>query len=94
MQELTITSHEYLLLKQCFAGGYTHANSYYVNKKLENVSSIDFTSSYPFVMVSEKFPMSKPRKLENLTQEQFQTLVNNENHGLMMKVTFTILKVM
>lgn len=88
MQELTITSHEYSLLKQCFAGGYTHANSYYVNKKLENVSSIDFTSSYPFVMLSEKFPMSKPRKLENLTQEQFENLVTNENHGLMMKITF------
>lgn len=50
---------EYLLYKQAFAGGFTHANPNHVGKKFENVASFDFTSSYPTVMASEKYPTSK-----------------------------------
>lgn len=59
MENLTLTYNEYLKLKQSFMGGYTHANAYYTNKILYNVHSVDFTSSYPSVMLSEKFPMGK-----------------------------------
>lgn len=62
MSTLTITSDEYIMLKKAFQGGFTHANAKYVNKKIESeVESQDFTSSYPAVMLSEKFPMSKAR---------------------------------
>lgn len=50
---------EYLTLKQAFAGGFTHANPNHVGKKFHNVASFDFTSSYPTVMISEKYPCSK-----------------------------------
>ena len=50
---------EYQELKQVFAGGFTHANPHHVGKVFHNVGSIDFTSSYPTVMISEKYPMSK-----------------------------------
>lgn len=59
MMDLQITVEEYKMLKRAFQGGYTHANANYTNMILEDVSSIDFTSSYPSVMLSEKFPMSK-----------------------------------
>jgi len=59
MKSLTLTPNEYIELKQAFAGGFTHANPNHVGKTLKNVASIDFTSSYPTVMVSEQFPMSK-----------------------------------
>lgn len=49
---------EYDMLKQAFAGGFTHANPHHVGRVYHNVGSIDFTSSYPTVMVAEQYPMS------------------------------------
>lgn len=55
---INIDGHIYNLLLECFAGGYTHANWIYTDEIIKNVSSYDFTSSYPYVMVTHKFPMS------------------------------------
>lgn len=49
----------YQIMEAIFHGGYTHANRYLVNEILHDVRCYDFTSSYPFVMLSEKFPMGK-----------------------------------
>jgi hypothetical protein len=53
--------HIYNLLVAAFSGGYTHANYVYTDEIVENVNSWDFTSSYPYVMVTYKYPMSKFR---------------------------------
>jgi len=63
MLHLTITPDEYKQQKRAFQGGFTHASFLYVDKTVENVDSFDFTSSYPYVMLSEKFPMSSGRLL-------------------------------
>ena len=63
MQDLTITVEEDERLKRAFMGGFTHSNPYHTNKVLENVGSVDLTSSYPTVMLSEKYPMSKGRPI-------------------------------
>ena len=47
---------------EIFAGGFTHANWIFANQIIKNVASYDFTSSYPYVMTTHKFPMSKFRK--------------------------------
>ena len=72
MRALTLEVDEYLLLKQAFHGGMVHANCYNANKKLDNVSSYDFTSSYPAVMVMEKFPMSKGKEVYPKSEDQFK----------------------
>lgn len=64
MQDLTLDVPTYAMLKTAFMGGFTHANANYTNATLEQVSSIDFTSSYPAVMVAEKFPMSRFKNAE------------------------------
>lgn len=64
IKRLTLTSEEYVLLKRAFAGGFTHASSFYVDERLENVMSYDLTSDYPSVIVSERFPMGKGKKID------------------------------
>lgn len=46
-------------LYKSFAGGYTHANVSYIDICMENVASIDFSSSYPAQMFMHKFPMTR-----------------------------------
>lgn len=80
MRQLTLTLQEYDLCKQAFVGGFVHANPWYTDKLLFNVKSFDFTSSYPTVMVAEKFPMSKGEYRPNITSEyddEFDHDINN-----------------
>ena len=91
MQELVLTKDEYIMLKRCFMGGFTHASMLHTFKLLENVSSIDFTSSYPAVMLSEKFPMSKPKR-EDLKVTPFKELLANKDKGLMFDIRFNNLR--
>lgn len=63
--------HEYETLKKAFSGGYTHSNALYMGVACSNVGSADFTSSYPAVMLSEKFPMSTGEKIAIKSQEEF-----------------------
>lgn len=75
-KSLTLTPLEYKIARFAFQGGFTHANSLYSNITCKNVSSYDFTSSYPTVMLSEKYPMSKGTRKDNLTVEQFENYIN------------------
>ena len=51
--------HIYNLLLQAFQGGYNHASWVYADEIIEDVDSYDFTSSYPYVMTTFKYPMSR-----------------------------------
>lgn len=51
-----LTLDQYMMLKEAFRGGNTHADALYVGEILEFLFSIDIASSYPFVMMCEKFP--------------------------------------
>lgn len=54
---------EYAMLKFAFQGGFTHANANYTGKIVENCRSMDITSSYPTVMIANKFPMSCAKRV-------------------------------
>ena len=50
-------ANEYDRLIKVFSGGYTHANRFYSNKTIRgHIEHYDFASSYPTVMISEKYP--------------------------------------
>ena len=75
IHSLNITgSEEFDMLQRCFAGGFTHANAKYTDEVIEDVDSYDFTSSYPYVMVSEQFPMSTGVFVPVKSMKQFDFL--------------------
>lgn len=65
MQALTLEMEEYNMLKDAFAGGFTHANAYAVGKTISKVTSMDFTSSYPYCAFAYPMPWSKGEIMEN-----------------------------
>lgn len=71
MLEMQLDPESYEQVHQAFQGGFTHGNSMYVGKILQNVSSDDFTSSYPATLVCERFPSSSPQKVTLTKPEDF-----------------------
>ena len=72
MSDLTLDKATYIQLKRAFMGGFTHSNPNHTGKTLENVSSIDLTSSYPTVMLADKFPMARAKELNITTVEELK----------------------
>lgn len=51
---------DYLHAEMTYHGGYTHANRYVVNRVHRGeILPFDFASSYPFAMISERYPAEK-----------------------------------
>lgn len=83
---LTLEPDEYLQLRRCFQGGFTHASPIHSTHVLYDVDSFDFTSSYPAVMLTEKFPMSASEKVNIKTEEEFER--NLKQYCCMFNATF------
>lgn len=73
------TIDEYKQLKRAFQGGFTHSANLYCMYTLEDVSHVDFSSSYPYVLLSEQFPMSTPEDVDcsKLTKDEFEYLLKH-----------------
>lgn len=51
------SAREYKMLQTIFSGGYTHANRWYAGEVIKDyIEHYDFASSYPTVMICEKYP--------------------------------------
>lgn len=66
MAQLILEAEEYSQLKRGFGGGFTHASAKFSRRTVKDVGSFDFTSSYPYVMLSEMFPMSKGELVDDI----------------------------
>ena len=66
---------EYKQLKRAFQGGFTHAGMAWSHLTINNVDHVDFTSSYPYVLLSEKFPMTTFQDIDasKITKAQFES---------------------
>lgn len=74
-----------LILEQVFHGGFTHANRHYINTLIdETVKCFDFASSYPYCMLSEKYPIEKFTPFKNCSIDFI--LRNAENYAYMFKL--------
>lgn len=63
---------EYSQLKRAFQGGFTHASADYSSWTLKDIDSIDFTSSYPYALLSEEYPISSGKKVTIHSNEELQ----------------------
>ena len=90
IKELTIEKPEYMLLKNAFMGGFTHCNAMYTQKICHNVTSYDFTSSYPTVLISEKYPMSKGKEVFIKNENELLNLI--KNYCVLVDLQFTNIK--
>ena len=79
LSSLTLETEEYLMAKRAFAGGFTHAAMLHSGKLCKKVTSFDFSSSYPTVLIAEKYPMTKGRLIENMTFEEFEGYMKRED---------------
>ena len=79
ISSLTLIPDDYSQLKNTFQGGFTHANAKYVGKVIDGVHSFDFASSYPAVMLLEKFPMSRPQPIDSaISEAEFMQLLRTK----------------
>lgn len=80
----------YLILKETFRGGNTASNRYLTNMIIDEVNSYDMSSAYPFVMLSEKFPMGQ---FMNTSIEEIEELEEyNKKYCTVGKYIFTNVK--
>lgn len=63
VERLCPSINEFDILVKMFRGGNTHANRFFSTKFLENVGSVDIASSYPFQIMSQKYPASAFQKV-------------------------------
>lgn len=87
MMDLTLDEQTYKQLKRAFMGGFTHSNAMHTGKTLQNVTSIDFTSSYPSVMLAEQFPMSSAKQVEVKTVKELEWYC--ERYCMLFEIKFT-----
>lgn len=85
IQSLTLSLTEYNMWKECFQGGHTHGNILYEDQKQENVVSMDETSAYPTVMISEMYPMSNGVQVELQTEQEI--IERSKSHILLFYIT-------
>lgn len=58
--QIALTYEQYKKMEQVFHGGFTHANRHLIDELIEGlIQCYDFASSYPFVLLTRKYPMEK-----------------------------------
>ena len=74
-----------LILERVYHGGYTHGNRHYYNQTITGITSCyDFASSYPFVMLSEKYPAERFTPMENRSISEI--LADKDNNAYFFKL--------
>ena len=76
----------YQILEMVYHGGYTHANRFFISRTVKGrILCLDFSSSYPFCILSEKFPMEKFAPLEKDVDPEY-ILRNADRYAFIFKL--------
>ena len=76
----------YVLFREAFRGGNTHANRYYVERVLHNVKSADRVSSYPEVMCNHQYPVSQFHKSCDNAPDRVMSLITKQKKAIVCRV--------
>lgn len=76
----------YVLLREAFRGGNTHANRFYAERILHDVKSADRVSSYPEVMCNRQYPVSKFHKSCDNSPERVMALITKQKKAVVCRV--------
>ena len=75
----------YEKLEKVFHGGFTHGNRHLINELIDVlVKCYDFTSSYPYCMLSNKFPMTRFEKFDDCDIDTI--LSHSDRYAFMFKL--------
>ncbi len=79
----------YMMLREAFRGGNTHANRWYSDQIVEKVKSVDRVSSYPDVMINCKFPMMKFfKEPDPVSIRRLKALIWKHKKPVLMRIAF------
>lgn len=78
----------YLLLREAFRGGNTHANRYYAGYILHEVKSADISSSYPSAECNNKFPVSAFKRVKDPDAEKLMYYIGKRKKAVLARVRF------
>lgn len=84
----------HLMLEAFFHGGYTHGNRHYINQVIDWIKTVcrDLSSSYPFQMMSKKFPMGRFKPLSGAKSIDW-ILKHGEKYAFLFKLILVDYKV-
>lgn len=92
MKSLQIESkEEYDQMQRAFMGGFTHASALYSGKTMYDVGSADLTSSYPYAMVAQYYPMTKGEFIGKVEDDKLFNYYLNK-YCCLFDIEFTNLK--
>ena len=82
--KVVLDYERYIQATQVYHGGYTHANRYIIEKLQLNVICHDFSSSYPYAMLSEKYPCEAFSEYEDCSLNDIVEM--SEDYAFMYKL--------
>lgn len=89
LQDMLPDANVYRLLREAFRGGDTIANRWNADEIIDNVQSVDITSSYPSSMLMCKYPMERFRRED---PSDFKKLYKLKSKALLFRIAFIGLK--
>lgn len=91
-QKQRMTEMSYVLLKEASRGGDTGANRYLSGEIISDVDSFDVKSSYPYQLLTQKYPMSRFYHYGDVaTREELENLCGEK--AVVFRIFFSELKV-
>ena len=83
-----LTPELYIMCRQAFRGGNTHANVRHANQLIHDIDSYDIQSSYPYIMLCKRFPISPFFRIKTSTFFEYDL----SEYALLITCRFTNIK--